>query len=172
MFGNLIKILLFAVIIASIALFTRERLQPSPPADAGQQTAVEPQAVPATPASPDTEKTAPVTATTPEEAAPPEAPETPVATPRPPTDGPVSAGPVGEISETGDHDAAVPPPQDRAERVAPDAIPSETPAPADAEETDQQEAPSAAMTLPPAHPGPDDTTLPPVDQAPVPPLTQ
>jgi hypothetical protein len=159
MFGNLIKILLFAVVITSVALFTRERLQPSSPAGIGKQTTMEPPVVPTKATAPDAETTDPATVKTPDEAAPPAATEAPATSSQPPPD-----EHVGKTSGTGGQDAAM--------QAPPDTPPSETSAPAGAEVPDQQEAPSAATALVPARPGPDDATPPPADRAPVSPNTQ
>ena len=198
MFGNLIKLVLFAVIIASVALFARDRMNP-------------PETAPETVSSASDDAAGEV------EAAPDATPPESVDTPQPPVSQTASA-PTGTGStavaetETGTPQAApasgsvTPPepavsseasPPPAAAGIGPAAgvdqpmssVPDTAPLSEQAAEVIDTQATDAAATLPvpaetepaapaemaplpPVHPGPDDTSLPSDPAPPQPPLTQ
>jgi cytoskeletal protein RodZ len=192
MFGNLIKLLLLAVIVASVAILARNRLQP--PAPAADEASVTP-AVPAerAPAVPTADL--PPKATSPAEESPAAPSAETAASAEPSNTGEAETRATAPETSTAPEEDAL---ADRrsmdetanqpGESVAPEgaALRPMQPEPADAgaeesaqdsapaaaEETGETVSPEAMPVLPPVHPGPDDTSLPPTTIPEQPPLTQ
>jgi hypothetical protein len=200
MFGNLIKLALFAVIIASVALFARDRMNPTetapgPVSATAHDAASKTEAPPASTAPESVETRQPAmspTASAPgatgtavsdtetSAGAPPEAPAAsesmmppapPVSTEAP---SPPAAAGIGPATGTGEPMSSVPDPAPLSEQAAEivESQASDAAAAVPVPEEPEPAAPAAMAPMPPVHPGPDDTSLPSDPAPPQPPLTQ
>ena len=199
MFGNLIKLALFAVIIASVALFARDRMNPAetapgPVPATAEDAAGKMEAAPASPTPESVETRQPampptasapggtdtaVTDTETSAGAPPEAPAAsgsmmppgpPVSTEAPP---PAAAG-LGPATVTGEPMSSAPDAAPLSEQAAEivESQAGDTAAATPVPAETEPAAPAGMAPMPPVHPGPDDTSLPSDPAPPQPPLTQ